>query len=423
MRTSVLSGLFSLSLGLLMLPGAIFGASALVLLVISCWGVVSSLALSSLRVRPVEARWALLCFMFIFAGGLSIAFSPRPELGLMDIGRQLYIATMSFFMMIHFRKPENCVAFRKLLALPAVVGGGIILLGFWIIRGWPTLANVGDLASFKFDMVERFEINPNPLSFAVLLVFVLGWRGKGRDRPGWFLPYVPFVLASLFISGSRTAIVVLAGAMALNYLFRKPPSRFTIALSIFVVLLIVLIGLGTSGLIFSESDWVQTLFWLSEITTGRSELWGAAMQKVAERPLLGWGAFTWDLDLSRYLTLYSSDMGRFDGLSSGSFHNAYLTVLAEKGVLGFGAGLCLLGYGLSCSLRLYWSRKLLSEDDQRIASIAPVWVFLVILHGFSEQGGLFGYANAAVDFITYSGLALILAVFSRTKKLHGKITK
>lgn len=415
MTIPVLSLLYALSLALVIVPGSILGSLARGLMILASLITLAGLSSSGWRVKWVELRWAGLCALYIFAGIFSAIFSPRPEAGFLDAGRQAFIAVMSVAMMIYLRKPENSQTYRHLLTLPALFGAATLIGGFLLVMGFPTPEKIADLAAFKFEMDERFGVNPNPLSFAVLLVFVLSWRERGKMRPWWFIPYVCAVLLSIMLSGARTSLVVLAGAAALAWLLRRPPSRALV----FVGVLVVLIGVITASTLLGDQDLAETLYWLSDITTGRSELWGAALAKFAERPLLGWGAFTWDMDLPQYLTLYSSDMGRFEGLASGAFHNAYLTQLAEKGLLGLGLEILILAYVLRASLLLHWGRNWLSGEDRRIANIAPTWSLLLVLRGFSEQGGLLGYANAGVDFIAYAGVALILSTYIRFEIAHA----
>lgn len=411
MKKSFVSVVFALGLTLVIIPGSIFGTLARVFFVLASFAAISCLASSGWRIRSVEWRWGMLCMLYILAGGLSAIFSPRPELGFIDAGRQAFIALMSLAMLIHFRRADECRSYRRYLALPAVLGAATIVGGFLLVKGVPTPENLSDLAAFKFEMDERYGVNPNPLSFAVLLAFVLSWCERGRERPWWFLPYVTFVLTSIVLSGARTSLVVLVGALVFVRLLRQPPS----GIKGFFAILAILVGVLLALVLVSYQDFGEALFWLSDVTTGRSELWGAALAKFVERPLLGWGAMTWDLDLPHYLTLYSSEMTRFEDLGSGAFHSAYLTQLAEKGLLGFGVEMAIVGYLMLASLRLYWQRDLLSGEDSRIAVIAPTWTILLLLRGFSEQGGLLGYANAGVDFIAYAGAALILSTYSRCR--------
>lgn len=411
MTRLLLSAVFALALALVIIPGSIFGALARVFFILASFVSILNLATGGWHIRPVEWRWGLLCMLYILAGILSASFSPRPELGFLDAGRQFFIVVMSIAMLIHFRRAEECYSYRRYLALPALLGAATIIGGFLLIKGLPTPENLSDLAAFKFEMDERYGVNPNPLSFAVLLVFVLSWREQGRERPWWFFPYVIFVLTSIVLSGARTSLIVLVGALAMVRLLRKRPS----GIKVFFAIVATLLGIAAASILIGDQDPGETLFWLSDVTTGRSELWGAALAKFVERPLLGWGAMTWDLDLPHYLTLYSSDMARFEDLGSGAFHSAYLTQLAEKGLLGFGVEVVILVYLMLASLRIYWQRDLLSGEDRRIAVIAPTWTILLLLRGFSEQGGLLGYANAGVDFIAYAGAALILSTYGRCR--------
>lgn len=398
-----------LALALVVVPGSIFGTLARVVMVLVAVATIGSLATTGWRIKWVEVRWALIGAIYISLGLFSALSSPRPELGLLDAGRQFFIFIFGFSLLIVFRDSRTVERFRKMLAYPALIGACTLLFGFFSIMGAPTPEKLGDLAAFKYEMDARFGVNPNPLSFAIVLLFVLSWQEANKRRSSWFLVYIFVILASVVISGARTSLVIIPVALFLVRMLSRPPSILSLIFSFLVGMLILTLGILFAGDLTLSS----AIFAVSELTTGRSDLWGAALVKFSERPLLGWGAHTWDLDLSSYLSIFSTDIDRFELLESGGFHNAYLTQLAEKGILGLAVELFLLAYLLRCSLRLYWIRSLLLGEEKKVAVIAPVWVILLLIRGFSEIGGLLGYANAGVDFIAYAGAALIFGIYGR----------
>jgi len=357
----------------------------------------------------VEIRWALFGALYVIAGLFSALYSPRLELGLLDAGRQMFIFVFAFSSLIVFRNSEFSEQFRRMLAFPALIGAFTLIFGFVAILGAPTPDKLSELASFKYEMDARFGVNPNPLSFAIVLLFVLSWQFAGKQRSWWFLGYALIVVISIVLSGARTSLVIIPVALFLVRMLNRPPSTVGLIFLVLAAIAIFIVGMLSVG----DLTLADAILAVSELTTGRSDLWGAALAKFVERPLLGWGANTWDLDLSSYLSIYSTDVDRFDLLESGGFHNAYLTQLAEKGIFGLTVELLILGYLLRSSLRLYWMRASLQGEEKRIASIAPVWATLLVIRGFSEVGGLLGYANAGVDFIAYAGAGLILAAYGR----------
>lgn len=406
----VLSFWMAFAMLLVIVPGSVFGGVARLLMLAGALYVIVRTFSRGCNFRRLEWRWLVLFLLYLVASVLSAAFSPKPELGLTDAGRQFFIMLVTLGMLILFRDERAVGYYRNFLVLPCLLGALTIIGGFFVIVGVPTFDNVSNLAAFKYDMNSRFGVNPNPLSFAVLLTFVLTWRTKDEGRPPWFWIYAAVVALSILLSGARTSLVIVAGTVLTVFVFRRPIKGFMlIPAGLLIAAVVASSAVFTQGVVGMD-----LLLSLSEFTTGRTELWNVAIDKFVERPVLGWGALTWDLDLWRYLSSYTSDLTRWDELGSGAFHNAYLTHLAEKGLIGLGIQLALTLLLTRAAFRLYWLKDHLDGLDRSVASMAPYAVTLILLRGLSENGGLLGYANAGVDFISYAAVAMILSTYVRS---------
>lgn len=411
----VLSFVMAFSMLLIIVPGSVLGVVARLLMLGAGFYIVASTFVNGWNFKVVEWRWAILFLAYLVSGVISAMFSPAPELGLVDAGRQFFIMFVTLAMLLLFRDESAVYYYRRFLVLSALLGSLTLIIGFGLIVGMPSLENVSNLAAFKYDMTMRYGINPNPLSFAVLLAFMLTWCSKEEGRPAWFWVYSFIVWISILLSGARTTLAIVAGAALIVFLLRKPIKGFALLPVGFLILAIFF----ASAVLAHDLIGVELLLSLSEFTSGRTELWMVAMDKFFERPWLGWGASTWNLDLWRYMSAYSSDLERWDALGSGAFHNAYLTHLAEKGLIGFCLQMTLLAYLVKAAFRLYWSRVGLQGADRSVAVMAPYLVVLVLLRSLSETGGLLGYANGGVDFMAYAAVGLILAVYSRVGRLES----
>ncbi|ACV36517.1 O-antigen ligase family protein [Accumulibacter sp.] len=408
----LISLMFMMSLALVVLPGSVYGLLARGLITGASILTLAGLGSSGWRINHAERRWLVLGMTYVICGVFSTMDSSRPELGWLDAARQAFMVATTFVLMVHFRRMGNSRVFRKLLVIPALIGAITLIGGFLLIMGPPSPANLMEFAAYKFEMDARYGLNPNPLSFAMLLAFVLNWQGYGRRW--WFYPYSLTVLLALVLSGALTSILALGVAGGIAWLLRRPPSKMVVLFMLPIAALAFVAG----ATILDDQALLQALYWLSDVTTGRSELWSGALAKFMDKPFLGWGALTWDTDLTRYLTLYSSNLERFTSLDSGAFHNAYLTILTEKGLLGFSVSMIMLIYVLRASLWLFWKRQQLHGDDRLVAALAPTWVLLLVVRGLSEHGGLLGYANGGVDFMAYAGAALVLAASVRSNTMQ-----
>jgi len=140
--------------------------------------------------------------------------------------------------------------------------------------------------------LQGFAVNPNNFGRVAALLFLLGLGAWMTDEKRSFtLAFsIAIGLTGLILSGSRTAL--LASLLAASFvLFRKNRifqlSLFSIALLSVGVLFFMSYGVSLTTLFknFSRTGLESEVLTL----TGRTELWSAAFEMIAERPLFGWG--------------------------------------------------------------------------------------------------------------------------------------
>lgn len=408
----VITILFLGALIAMVIPSPILGLIGRLLFSLGALGVFVSMLGKSLVIKKYEALWFVFFLLFSITGLLSAALSVRPEAGYLDFGRQIFMLVITLAMILHFRVETNFNRFRLMLLYPAVLGSIVIIVGFIAIMGVPTYDSLSELSRFKYEMDGQYGVNPNPLSFAILLLGILSWRGRFFAQAIWYRLCLILIGLAVFLSGARTTVVVLIIGLGLYRVFCRGWG-FGKLLLLFtsLVFLSVVFYWG-----FKEYEIEAILYLLSDLTTGRSELWAAAISKFHVRPILGWGAGTWDIDLPNYLALYSSDMARFDELSSGAFHNAYLTLLAEKGLVGFFIGVWILGFLVHLSFKVCPTSSSAKLVKSNVYFIYPLFFLIVMIRGLSESGGVFGYANGLIDFVVYSGVCLLIAFADNSNK-------
>ena len=246
-------------------------------------------------------------------------------------------------------------------------------------------------------------IHPNTLGYlgAVLAVYgvtqLLGTpNGRSRAAAG------SLVLGSMSIlaSGSRTALAsALVGsavaAIGQRHFRRNPPpelavepdrrksdnklrSVLVVGLSTGLVGWLVLLAQREKGFHRASTD--STL-------TGRSELWGALLQRVAERPFTGYGAGALREDSSLISQVVAEA-----GWSGGGAHNALLDATISGGVL---AGLCWLLIVVALGRRAIQSRGQ--------GALAPLFA-LAFVHSFTEAGAA-GFSSAWYVLVALAALA------------------
>ena len=186
-----------------------------------------------------------------------------------------------------------------------------------------------------------------PLAIALSLRFTRRWLRILA------IVFVPLALAAIIFSYSRGALV---GLVALSLLAVRSPRLWPLLCA----------GLVTMALL-SPGVWRDRVAGAGSLDSpeiaSRVEIWGAAIDGFAQRPVLGWG-------LNNFQEIYVSLERPGRGyLGSGAFdvpetaHNLYLNTLAEQGLVGL-AALIVLGIGI---LRL--TSTLRASPDPRVRAL------------------------------------------------------
>lgn len=217
-----------------------------------------------------------------------------------------------------------------------------------------------------------------------------------------------FFVAGL-MTGSRTplalsfvalSVVVLVGAL------RSP--KFNTRFVAWIVTFFLTLGLAITLIYTDFRD-------MSRATEGRWDLWYVAWQKFTEQPIFGYGFESWRDDLaSRVPGVYGMQAGVYglEHLAAGSYHNIYLTMLAEQGLVGSLPTLAIFWFLLSKSYGLAF-REFATWRKGRWALLGALFI---VLHGMVEASGIFGYAQAPDDYCAMIFLAIVVSRYSREEE-------
>ena len=155
---------------------------------------------------------------------------------------------------------------------------------------------------------------------------------------GWKALAIPVLLgiASFFLESAAATLGFVAGVVSVLLVLshRKAGLAVTIAASV-----LVFVGMPFAATEMHDQGW-QKADWLVASAQHRVEIWNFSVQRIAEKPLLGWG-----FDGSRHIdALYPdvSDTGR--DLMVLHPHSAPLQIMLELGAVGAVVALALLGW-------------------------------------------------------------------------------
>ena len=220
-------------------------------------------------------------------------------------------------------------------------------IGQWLIAGFGlSLALMAVEFGLDYPLLRSFKeanagneavwFNRGAVAMALIvwpLAAYLWSRGLG-----WKALVIPVLLgiASFFLESAAATLGFVAGVVTVLLVLshRKAGLVVTIAASV-----LVFIGMPFAAKEMHSQGW-QRADWLVASAQHRVEIWDFSVQRIAEKPLLGWG-----FDGSRHVgALYpdASDTGRaFMALHP---HSAPLQIMLELGAVGAVVALALLGW-------------------------------------------------------------------------------
>ena len=286
----------------------------------------------------------------------------------------------------------------------SLLAGGVILIAFILFTyvrylGF-TMPTYKAAREFK-GIAQIGGVPLNSIAFAAVFSYLAGLCLMPPSRLLIWIGIPLFATSSIF-TGSRAPLAILGASIFVLACINGLRSKWVL-LRLATALLAASALLGGIVLVAFASD--KTL---SSASEGRSHLWSVGLRKFAERPLFGYGYESWRDDLvSRLPGEYdlTFDLAKTLG---GGYHNEYVSVLAEEGLIGaFAAGLIVW-----LLVRSSW---LLSFREWATAHTVewPLFacIFLLLRANF-EVPGLFGYAQDPVDYLAYIFLAIVLSRFS-----------
>jgi O-antigen ligase len=297
------------------------------------------------------------------------------------------------------RHPPTAHVFGLALLAGGMILGAFILFTYVRYLGF-SVPTYKVAREFK-GIAQLGGVPLNSIAFAAVFSYVMGLclvRANGL----LLVVGVPLLLISSLFTGSRAPLVILAASVFVLLCMKGVRSqsvkvRLT---SAFLALAAVAAGIVILSMVSDQA--------LNRATEGRSHLWPVAIEKFLERPLYGFGYESWREDLVSRLPGEADltfDLAKNLG---GGYHNEYVSVLAEEGLMG-ALAVGLIVWLLLRSSWLLTFRKWATVPSQ--AWILFAAIFLLLRANF-EVPGLFGYAQDPVDYLAYIFLAIVMSRFS-----------
>lgn len=397
--------------------GTLGTAGLIILMTLGTLGWWVPLLVAQSKTNPFPWRrlpWAALVFMGWAIA--SITWSAWPASSALTVTGMLLVALHSFFLV-------HVLSWRELLrvigsALKWVVGLSLVfeLIVSLVIRH-PVFPAFFDVPAGKVDpqwywsrdnlfdggRIQGIVGNANLLGILCLvaiIVFVIRIIA-GAPRRAWFVAWI--LVASYLLYRSGSATVLLCGVAAIAVLIcvlvmrrMTKPSQRSLAYFVFAG---VGSALALAGFIYRDA--IFGLLGRSDNLTGRAEIWAAISERIAQRPVIGWG--------------YASPWNPFDpNISAGlvdhgeivmQAHNVWIDVIYQLGWVGCALFIVVL-------LALIWRSWFFAVDRPRwdivstrryaAISVFPTLIVAVLLvQGITESAPMMLWGWAFILMLSF----------------------
>ncbi len=318
---------------------------------------------------------------------------------LQDWTKLVVLSLIALLLCRGLRHPPTARALGFSLIAAALIAAGLTLYVYVGQMGF-TLPTYTAVRIFK-GVAQRSGVSLNSVAFTAVFSYICGMSLLPAKRLLALLGVGILGVTSAF-TGSRAPLAVMAAAAAILLVFNGAGSKrlmFRVLAWLSIALTATTLVLGSQELTFKQ---------MSDFTEGRWDLWYVASQKFAERPLTGFGYESWRDDITSRLP---GDHQRITGglvYFEGGYHNEYLTLLAEQGILGFAAVGSFFLFLLNRSFRLAFRAPVTWHNRQW----ALFGCLFLLLRATVEIPGLFGYGQEPADFLAFLFVAIVFSRFS-----------
>jgi len=366
-------------------------------------GVLGFSLLLAIMWSGVRITWAETHLLRILAAVCVVVLIPTltatiVSRALSDWTKLVALSLIALLLCRGLRHPPTARAFGLSLIVAALLSVGLILYVYERELGMtmPTYTAVRVLKG----LAQRGGAPLNAIAFTAVFAYTCGMCLLPGGRLLWALGFGVFVV-SFALTGSRAPLGIAAGSVVVLLIFNAAISRhliFRVLAWLGVALLAVALVVGFRSLTTKQ---------LSDFTEGRWDLWSVAWQKFTERPITGYGYESWQDDLSSRVPGDYQMTGLLSNFAGG-YHNEYLTLLSEQGIVGFLAGTSFCFFLLRRSSQLAFRKSTSWHNGQ--------WAFFgclfLLFRAAVESPGLFGYGQDPADFLAFVFVGIVLSRFS-----------
>jgi O-antigen ligase len=337
---------------------------------------------------------SLLFSIFLLVRIASLIFSKYPDSSIPMLYKDgiffLVFFSMSFYLKVFDQKKI------KMIVLTFVIAAMIVAL-------------VG-IVKFNLGLVHRAEsFSSGYMAYSLYLLASLGiglllynFISEKKYAAAWAAG-IAVIVSGIVVSLGRTNIAFAILVFFVSLFFLKMNRPF----SIIIVLLILVISFVSFQLNTKE---LNARIEQPTVMSDRDILWGSAEELILkfEHPLIGYGPRTFNEIFS--------ERDKLQDVNVGSWHNDYIQLYLESGILGLLSYLILVGFTLFSALKFLIQKKA-GGFERSLLTGAVISVISLLLAAMTS-----GFINSPVIAVVFGlFLALISSIVYPAEKISDKL--
>lgn len=338
---------------------------------------------------------SLLFFIFIFIRVLSVIFSDYHDSSIPMLYKD-GIFFLSFYAMCFYLKVFNAKKIKTMAFTFVIAAMAVALIG---------------LIKFNLGLVHRAEsFSSGYMAYSLYLLASLGFGlllynfiAQKKYAAAWTAG-IAIIISGIATSLGRTNIVLAVLVFLVSLFFLKINKWFSLGIvSLSVIVAFVSFQLNTKEL--------NSRIEQPKMKSDRDILWGNAKELILkfEHPLIGYGPRTFDKIFT--------ERDKLQDVNVGSWHNDYIQLYLESGILGLLSYLLLIGFSLFVAFK-YLIRKKVRQFERILLTGSMVSTIALLLAAVTS-----GFINSPlIPVVLAFFLAYISAIVYPAEKISDKLT-
>lgn len=331
----------------------------------------------------------------------SILWSFSPEMTLRRVIALVGTSSFGFYLATRY-------SLKQLLQLLSWTFGLAIVLSLFFVVALPKYGIMGGVHAAELRGIYPHKNTLGKVMVPSGIVFFLLAIDDKRHRLILWCGFI-FSLVLLVLSNSKTSLINLITLLAALPIYRILRWRYKLMIPALIAIATVGGSLSIlSSMLFMDNPNVMLNLIGKDITlSGRTELWSAVVNKIWQRPWLGYGYAGFWLDLNGE----SADVLNVAEWNAPNSHNGLLDLWLDLGFLG--VSIFLMGFWTSLARGLTWMR--LSRTSESLFPL--MYMTYIVLANLTESTLLVQNQIFWVLYVAVAYLVLLQPEESKNKQL------